>query len=152
MRLPIMIVGLNPSKTGHNESGIPFRTRAGKVTPSGRPLLVALEELGVRLEDLYFTELTKCHAPDNQPTSGEIANCKAYITREINLLQPRAIVALGATVAQELAAVCAKGNSKVVAIKHPSYVQRFLTRRRGYYRSALGKVLKMAVIKLRRPR
>src|SRR5437870_12480102 len=85
MRLPIMIVGLNPSRRGHNESGIPFRMRNGALTSSGRALITAFEKLDLRLEDFYFTELTKCHAPNNVPTTDEIKNCRPYLVEELRL-------------------------------------------------------------------
>src|SRR5438094_919904 len=76
---PVMIVGLTPSRHGDNESGIPFRTIAGTPTPSGRSLIAAVNGLGLTLDDFYFTELTKCHAPDNFPTAAEIDNCRPYL-------------------------------------------------------------------------
>jgi uracil-DNA glycosylase family 4 len=141
MRVPVMIVGLNPSRTGHNESGIPFRTKAGSLTPSGRPLVRALEALGLRLDDFYFTELTKCHAPDNRPTAREISNCTPYLVEEMRLLGPKIVVALGRRVEQEVECVARDHGIAVAEVKHPSYVQRFLTRRPGYYRARLRTML-----------
>jgi DNA polymerase len=134
MRIPVMIVGLNPSRTGHNESGIPFQTSRGKLTPSGRPLTKALEMVGVQLEDLYFTELTKCFAPDNRPTDEEIENCASHITRELELLAPQIVIALGSKTAAVLHSAVTKQGGRLVPIKHPSYVQRFWARCPGRYR------------------
>jgi uracil-DNA glycosylase family 4 len=129
MRLPIMIVGLNPSRRGHNESGIPFRMRNGALTPSSRTLITAFEKLGVRLEDFYFTELTKCHAPNNVPTTDEIKNCRPYLVEEMRLLRPRRVVALGGMVANELRRLGVGEN--LIRLNHPSYVQRFLVAQPG---------------------
>jgi DNA polymerase len=139
MRAPIMIVGLNPSRHGHNESGVPFRTKAGQLTRSGRSLILELEKLGAPLENFYFTELTKCHAPNNVPTAEEIQSCTPYLREEIQLLRPRRVVALGGIVARELKGLGEK--IRLVQMKHPSYVQRFLARRPGYYQRAFRRLL-----------
>jgi uracil-DNA glycosylase family 4 len=151
MRIPLMIVGLNPSRTGHNESGTPFRTKTGSLTPSGRPLIEALGALGVQLEDLYFTELTKCHAPDNRPTPREIAACLPYLVEEVRLLGPKMVVALGRRVEQEVECVARDHGIAVAEVKHPSYVQRFLARRPGYYRARLRRMLDRAAHCIPRP-
>lgn len=141
MRLPVMIVGLNPSKRGHNESGIPFRMSSGRLIPSGRALLHGLEGLGIGLEDLYFTELTKCHASDNRPRAEEIKNCVPYLVEELKLVSPDRVVALGSVVVGAIAKL-GLGRPHLVQLRHPSYVQRFLARRRGYFRHAFQRLLR----------
>ena len=50
---------------------------------------------GLRLRDLYITSAAHCAPPDNKPTLEEIHNCRPYLERELDLLQPRVVVALG---------------------------------------------------------
>ena len=137
MRLPVVLVGLNPSKRGQNESGIPFRMSDGRLIPSGRALLHDLAGLGVRFEDLYFTELTKCHASDNRPRTDEIENCLPYL----KLLQPDRVVTLGRVVARAIVTIDLE-SAQLVRLKHPSYVQRFLAKRPGYFRHAFQRLLR----------
>ncbi len=52
---------------------------------------------------VVVTSAVKCHPPDNRnPASEEIAHCQAYLKRQIDLLQPRVVLALGRLAAQAL--------------------------------------------------
>lgn len=123
--IPVMFVGLNPAKEGHSKSSIPFRDVQGKSIRSGIPFLKALHYVGWNLEDIYFTELTKCHAPNNNPTELEIKNCKPYLIEEVTLVKPQIIVALGEIVERELTNRQSLKEIPILGIPHPSYIQRF---------------------------
>jgi uracil-DNA glycosylase family 4 len=50
---------------------------------------------GLRLKDVYIAAAARCAPPDNKPLPSEILNCREYLEREIDILQPRAVLALG---------------------------------------------------------
>jgi uracil-DNA glycosylase family 4 len=50
---------------------------------------------GLRLENAYITATCRCAPPDNKPLPTEISNCRGYLERELEILQPKAILALG---------------------------------------------------------
>lgn len=93
----IMFIGEAP---GHDEdvSGEPFVGRAGQ-------LLTAMIEKGMGLQraDVYICNVIKCRPPDNRtPAADEIAACKGYLFRQIEIVNPEVIIALGAPAAQTL--------------------------------------------------
>ena len=90
-----MIIGRNPSLEA---------IRLGHQWPAGRTIVrsafrQALSELKMdgELEDYFWmTDLVKCGTPKNEPPgSKELANCKRFIKREIEVLKPRFIIAFG---------------------------------------------------------
>ncbi len=93
----IMFVGEGP---GHDEdvSGIPFVGRAGE-------LLTKMIEagMGLKRDDVYICNVIKCRPPNNRtPAPDEIASCKDYLWRQLEIIGPEVIVALGAPAAQTL--------------------------------------------------
>lgn len=85
----IMLIGEAP---GENEakSGRPF------VGAAGRVLTELLESIGLRREDVYITNIVKDRPPDNRDPSGaEIELYSPYLSRQIDIIQPRVIVTLG---------------------------------------------------------
>ena len=85
---------------GHDEdvSGIPFVGRAGQ-------LLTKMIEagMGLKREDVYICNILKCRPPNNRnPAADEIIACKGYLWRQIEIILPEVIVALGAPAAQTL--------------------------------------------------
>ena len=97
-----MLVGEAP---GYQEE----RERQPFVGPAGQKLNDILKAMGLSREEVYISNIVKFRpAMPNQgsgnrkPTADEMASCLAYIRREIAIVQPRAIVALGATAAEGL--------------------------------------------------
>lgn len=93
----VMFVGEGP---GHDEDikGEPFVGRAGQ-------LLTEIITKGMRLrrEDVYIANVIKCRPPGNRnPEPDEVAACQPFLQRQIELIQPKAIVALGTFAAQAL--------------------------------------------------
>jgi len=99
----VFVVGLAPGAHGSNRTGRQFTGDA-----SGDFLYPALyragfasqpESLsradGLILTDLYTAPVCRCAPPDNKPTFQEMTNCKSYMLREIEIIQPRIFVALG---------------------------------------------------------
>src|SRR5258707_420416 len=50
---------------------------------------------GLRLKNAYITAGARCAPPENKPLPSEILNCRGYLEREIDILQPSAVLALG---------------------------------------------------------
>jgi uracil-DNA glycosylase family 4 len=50
---------------------------------------------GLRLKNAYISATCRCAPPDNKPVPQEISNCSGYLAREMEILKPRAILALG---------------------------------------------------------
>ncbi|RMD68270.1 MAG: uracil-DNA glycosylase [Gammaproteobacteria bacterium] len=91
-----MIVGEAPGAE-EDKKGEPFVGRAGKLLDK------MLKAIGLAREAVYITNIVKCRPPNNRdPLPGEIAACKPYLERQIALLQPRIILAVGRIAAQSL--------------------------------------------------
>jgi uracil-DNA glycosylase len=50
---------------------------------------------GLRLKNVYIAAAARCAPPDNKPLPSELLNCRGYLEREIDILRPRAVLALG---------------------------------------------------------
>lgn len=99
----VFVVGLAPGAHGSNRTGRQF-TGDG----SGDFLFPALHRFefasqpnsisrddGLLLIGLYTAPVCRCAPPANKPTSQEIANCRPYLEREIELIKPKVFVSLG---------------------------------------------------------
>ena len=100
----LLIIGLAPAAHGANRTGRVFTGDS-----SGNLLYRVLHETGFavqsesrsrddgqRLVNAYITAIAHCAPPDNKPTRQEIANCRGYLERELDLLQNlKVVVALG---------------------------------------------------------
>jgi uracil-DNA glycosylase family 4 len=99
----IFVVGLAPGAHGSNRTGRQFTGDASgnffypalyRAGLANQPLSSARED-GLRLHDLYTAPVCRCAPPDNKPSNDEMANCQPFLERELALLQPKVIVALG---------------------------------------------------------
>lgn len=85
----IMFVGEAPGKN-EDEQGKPFVGAAGKI------LSTLLESIGLKREDVYITNVVKCRPPMNRdPLPEEVACCSDYLSKEVEIIQPKIIVLLG---------------------------------------------------------
>lgn len=78
--------------------GVPFVGRAGK-------LLTDMIERGMKLrrQDVYIMNIIKCRPPGNRnPLPHEARNCRRYLLRQLELVEPEFICCLGAVAAQNL--------------------------------------------------
>jgi len=91
-RAKVMFVGEGPGET-EDKTGRPFVGNAGEV------LTKMIENVvGVKREDVYIANIVKCRPPNNRvPTPSESASCKPYLEKQIELVSPKLIVALGGT-------------------------------------------------------
>jgi len=77
--------------------GLPFVGRAGQL------LNAMISALGLERDQTYITNVLKCRPPDNRdPLGEEVHSCETYLHRQIELVEPRLIVALGRFAAQAL--------------------------------------------------
>jgi uracil-DNA glycosylase len=92
----IMFIGEAPG-ADEDEQGVPFVGRAGQL------LTKIIEAMGYRREDVYIANIIKCRPPQNRtPEPDEVSNCLPYVLSQIELIQPKVIVALGATALRAL--------------------------------------------------
>jgi len=92
----IMFIGEAPG-ADEDAQGEPFVGRAGQL------LTKIIEAMGCRREDVYIANIIKCRPPQNRtPLPEEVANCLPYVLSQIELIQPKVIVALGATALRAL--------------------------------------------------
>jgi len=85
----LMFVGEAPGAS-EDEQGLPFVGRAGKL------LDTLLEEIGLARKDVFIGNVLKCRPPGNRdPLPLEIDNCREYLYRQVELIEPRVICSLG---------------------------------------------------------
>jgi len=85
----LMFIGEAPGAS-EDEQGIPFVGRAGKL------LDTLLVEIGMDRASVFIANTLKCRPPGNRdPMPVEIENCKDYLHRQVELIQPTVICTLG---------------------------------------------------------
>lgn len=91
-----LIIGEGPGAE-EDRQGEPFVGRAGKLLNN------MLSSIGLQREDVYITNIVKCRPPNNrEPTPEEAQTCAPYLSRQIALIKPKIILALGRVAAQNL--------------------------------------------------
>ncbi len=92
----VFFVGEAPGRE-EDLQGRPFVGRAGKL------LTMAIESLGWKREDVYIGNILKCRPPGNRdPLPEEIENCEPFLIKQIEIIKPKVICALGAYAAKTL--------------------------------------------------
>jgi uracil-DNA glycosylase family 4 len=99
----LLIVGLAPGAHGSNRTGRPFTGDHSGVFLyqalydagfANQPTALRIDD-GLRLHNAYITAAARCAPPDNKPLPAELLNCREYLEREIKILKPKAVLALG---------------------------------------------------------
>ena len=125
----LMFVGEGPG-ADEDAQGLPFVGRAGQLLNN------MIGAMGLRREETYICNVVKCRPPGNRTPEPEEANtCLPFLFRQIDVVRPQVIVALGATAAtyllgqrQPLAGlrgrVHAFRGSSLIVTYHPAYLLR----------------------------
>src|SRR5512147_2290456 len=126
----LVFVGEGPG-ADEDAKGEPFVGRAGQLLTE-----IITKGMKLRREDVYICNVVKCRPPNNRnPESDEIASCMPFLQRQVELVAPRVIVALGTFAAQTLLGVKTpitrmRGvwheyrGIKVMPTFHPAYLLR----------------------------
>jgi uracil-DNA glycosylase family 4 len=125
----VMFVGEAPG-ADEDEQGIPFVGRAGQL------LTNMIKAMGLKREDVYIANVIKCRPPGNRtPERDECDTCSPFLLRQIDLVRPKIIVALGAVAAKSLLQINdsmanLRGrsydfrNTRLIVTYHPAYLLR----------------------------
>jgi uracil-DNA glycosylase family 4 len=125
----LVFVGEGPG-ADEDAQGLPFVGRAGKL------LTQMIEAMGLQRKDVYICNVVKCRPPQNRaPEPDEVETCSPYLLRQIDVINPKAIVCLGAVAAKTLLQTT-RGISqfrgqwqewrgrRLIATYHPAYLLR----------------------------
>ena len=127
----LLVIGEAPG-ADEDRQGEPFVGRAGQL------LNAMLLAMGFKREAVFIANIVKCRPPENRdPKAEEALQCEAYLLRQIELIQPRMILAVGRIAAQNLlktditvgklrGRVHAFGERRIplVVTYHPAYLLR----------------------------
>lgn len=92
----LLFVGEAPGRQ-EDETGEPFVGRSGDVLDR------ALRDRGLARRDVRITNCVRCRPPDNRdPTADELANCRDFLDREIDAVDPDVLVTLGKVPSEHL--------------------------------------------------
>jgi len=113
-----------------DSSGVPFVGRAGQL------LTKIIEACTLSRDDVYIMNVLKCRPPGNRPPQpDEVANCRGYFERQLEIIRPEFICCLGASAARALLETeetigklrgrwFTHGTAQVICTYHPSYLLR----------------------------
>ncbi len=125
----LMFVGEGPG-ADEDASGLPFVGKAGQLLNN------MIGAMGLKRGEVYIANIVKCRPPGNRtPEPVEANTCSQFLIRQIDIVRPQVIVALGATAAtyllgvkQSLGSLRGKWHSsrgaKVVVTYHPAFLLR----------------------------
>jgi DNA polymerase len=92
----LMFIGEGPGAE-EDRQGLPFVGAAGEL------LTRIIQAIEMTRDEVYIANVVKCRPPGNRdPQPDEVAACRAYLERQISLVRPKVIVALGRVAAQTL--------------------------------------------------
>ena len=111
----LLLVGEAPGRT-EDEAGLPFQGL------SGRFLNAALDGLDLTREDVFITSVNKCRPPNNRnPRRDEMRACAGYLERQMTLIAPLVVLAMGGTAAARLHPESAGRAVKVAELRGQVY-------------------------------
>ena len=125
----LVFVGEGPG-ADEDAQGEPFVGRAGQLLNN------MISAMGLKRSDVYIANVVKCRPPQNRtPEKDECDTCSPFLMRQIDVIKPKVIVALGAVAAKNLLAINdsmsnLRGrwydfrDSKLLVTYHPAYLLR----------------------------
>ena len=124
----LMLIGEAPGKN-EDEQGLPFVGRSGALLDQ------LLADIKLTRDDVYITNVVKCRPPENRdPTPTEVATCGDFLSRQIELVNPRVIVTLGKfamarwfsgmTISKIRGQAISESGRWIMPVFHPAYVLR----------------------------
>ncbi len=130
-------IGEAPGKD-EDLQGKPFVGRAGRL------LTEVIFSMGLSREEVFIANILKCRPPDNRdPKPGEVAKCFPYLEKQIELVKPKVIVAVGRIAAHSLLGTdlpmgqlrgkihdFGNNNIPTLVIYHPAYLLRSPSKKR----------------------
>jgi DNA polymerase len=138
-RAQLMFVGEAPG-ADEDIKGEPFVGRAGQL------LTKIIEAIGLQRSDVYIANVIKCRPPGNRnPDPKEVETCEPFLVRQIDVIRPKVIVALGTFAAHALLKTDApisrlrghvhdfRGGAKLVPTFHPAFLLRSPDRKRDVW-------------------
>ncbi|CEK10904.1 uracil-DNA glycosylase [Legionella hackeliae] len=138
----LMIIGEAPGFY-EDKQGLPFVGKAGML------LNQMLQSIGFTEEDVYIANVLKCRPPDNRdPRPDEIVHCSSYLAKQIQIINPHLVLALGRFAGQFLAnksaplnqlrqTVHSYNNLPFMVSYHPAYLLRNPTDKKKAYADLL---------------
>src|SRR5208282_2694370 len=95
----LLFIGEGPG-ADEDQQGLPFVGRAGHLLNN------MIAAMGLKREQVYIANIVKCRPPGNRtPEKDECDTCSPFLMRQIGVIRPKVIVALGATAAKNLLSV-----------------------------------------------
>lgn len=142
----ILLIGEGPG-ADENATGRPFVGRAGKL------LDLVLENAGLKRDELYITNVVRCRPTsvkdglisNRAPRAGEVRACEVWRSAEIELVDPKVVVCVGAPAAKTLISrdfkiteqrgrlVPREDGRTYIATLHPAYLLRLANADRNAY-------------------
>jgi uracil-DNA glycosylase family 4 len=131
----LVFVGEGPG-ADEDAQGLPFVGRAGQLLTQMIDNTASKEGIPIRRENVYIANVVKCRPPENRtPLPDEMEICGEFLFRQLLVIKPKAICALGSTAAKALLATKdgvtrLRGNwhkwrdIPVMVTYHPSYLLR----------------------------
>ncbi|MFI5111371.1 MAG: uracil-DNA glycosylase [Terriglobales bacterium] len=128
-RADLMFIGEGPG-ADEDQQGEPFVGRAGQL------LNKMIEAMGLKRSDVYIANVVKCRPPGNRtPERDECETCMPFLMRQVEAINPKVIVALGAVAAKNLLQMNASmgemrsrsydfRGAKLFVTYHPAYLLR----------------------------
>jgi DNA polymerase len=125
----LMFVGEGPG-ADEDAQGLPFVGKAGQLLNN------MITAMGLKREEVYIANIVKCRPPGNRtPEFAEASTCSQFLVKQIDIVRPKVIVALGATAAtyllgvrQSLSSLRGRWHStrgaKLVVTYHPAFLLR----------------------------
>jgi uracil-DNA glycosylase family 4 len=135
----LMFVGEAPG-ADEDIQGEPFVGRAGQL------LTKIIEAIGLKRSEVYIANILKCRPPGNRnPEPDEVVTCEPFLSRQIDIIRPKVIVALGSFAAKALLRSDApisrirghvfdyRGGAKLIPTFHPAFLLRSPERKRDVW-------------------